>query len=248
MEMYEQNTVRLVLCDPNQDYMNDIVVLLGGMQMFIHPIRCFLSTFALESYLTDTLRGHADIIILSADFPEDAGILAARRLWEMYPHLLILFSASDIGAAAGRLFTMTRPYSPFGLLSRPVDPEQIRLNLEQAAAQMKMMAPHCFLLKTSFGLASVRFSRVVFAESDKRIIHVYLSNGMQYDTYMKMDILETAMPKHFMRVHQSYLVNLDYAQMLCDNLLTLTDGRSVPVSRNYKNQLKEQLFLLKGFC
>ena len=23
MEMYEQNTVRLVLCDPNQDYMNE---------------------------------------------------------------------------------------------------------------------------------------------------------------------------------------------------------------------------------
>ena len=248
MKMYEQNAIRLVLCDPNQDYMNEVVVMLGGMQMFIHPIRSFLSTFALESYLMDTVRGSADIVVISADFPEDSGILTAMRLWEMFPHLLILFSAADIGTAAGRLFTMTRPYSPFGLLARPFDPEQVRLNLEQAAAQLRMMAPHCFLLKTHFGIAAVRFSRVVFAESEKRIIHVYLNNGLQYDSYMKMDILETAMPTHFMRVHQSYLVNLDYAQMLSDNILTLTDGRSVPVSRNYKNPLKERLYLLKGFC
>lgn len=248
MEISEQNAVRLVICDPDRAYMDQVTELLKNVPMLIRPVRCFLSTFALETYLTDTVRGCTDIVIISADYPDDAGILTARRLWEMFPQLLILFSSSDIGASAGRLFTMTRPFSPFGMLSRPADPAQLMLNLEQAIAQLQMSAPHCFILKTQFGLASVRFNRVVFAESEKRILHVRLNNGLQYDTYMKMDILETAMPKHFMRVHQSYLVNLDYAQMLSENTLTLIDGRTLPVSRNYKNALKERLFLLKGFC
>ena len=246
MMLNEQSSMRLLICEPDSDAAEHVQAAAGKLEAFIQPIRCFQTLFSLESYLADTVRGSAEVVVLSADFPEHKSYETAVRLWKMFPHLLILFTASDLSKTVPLLFTETRPYTPFGLLQVPFDDSALTKNLEQAIEAVSLNIPRCFILKTQFGLASVRFSRILYAESEKRIVHIYLTNGLQYDSYIKMDVLEEAMPQNFMRIHQSFLFNLDYAQMISDNNLVLSNSKSLPISRNYKSTLKERLFTLKG--
>lgn len=246
MALNEQSSIRLLVCTPDSESADAVRAAAEKLEAFIQPVRCFQTLFSLESYLADTVRGSAEIVVLSADFPELKSFEAAVRLWKMFPHLLILFTSADLNKTVPLLFTETRPYAPFGLLRVPFGSGELQKNLEQAVEAVSLNIPRCFILKTQFGLASVRFSRILYAESEKRIVHIYLTNGLQYDSYIKMDVLEQAMPQNFMRIHQSFLVNLDYAQMISDNNLVLSNSRTLPISRNYKASLKERLFMLKG--
>ncbi len=248
MDLRGQNNTRLLICDDDNTVLEKFRKIAEEEPAFIRPVRCFQTVFSLETYLADTVRGNADVIILSADFPEKKGIRAACRLWQMYPHLLIIFSMRDLSSGVSLLFSEIRPYAPFGILNRSCVHDEVLLNLQQAAEQTALNAPRCFFLKTQYGMAAVRYNHIVYAESEKRIVHIFLNNGLQYDSYIKMDTLEQALPPHFLRIHQSYLINLDYAEQINGNDLIMTKGGSLPISRNYKTVLKERLYSLKGFC
>lgn len=53
---------------------------------------------------------------------------------------------------------------------------------------------------------------------------------------LKLGELEKMMPDDFVRIHQSFLVNLNCIKQFSKNLITLQDGTELPVSRaRYKN-------------
>ena len=46
---------------------------------------------------------------------------------------------------------------------------------------------------------------------------------------------------NFVRTHKGYLVNMNYVYRLREKELLLLNGKSIPVSRNYLNQVRMKI-------
>jgi len=89
----------------------------------------------------------------------------------------------------------------------------------------------------------VLYRNIIYFESKKRIINIVTNNPREINYfYKRMDILEKELNgKHFIRCHQSFIVNKAYIEDLEDDVLTLADGNKLPISKRYKRNVVDAI-------
>lgn len=102
----------------------------------------------------------------------------------------------------------------------------------------KMALPH------ANGLTFVEISQILYAESDSNYTSFVMETGEKYLVSKTLgDVQEMLETRNFLRVHRQYIVNLDHIKRLIKGegmYLVLTDGSSIPVSRQQKERLMER--------
>ena len=74
-------------------------------------------------------------------------------------------------------------------------------------------------------------SKILFIESEGHRCTIHELNG-DYHIYRRLDELEERIDSpYFIRIHQSYLVNVKYIQRISNYELTMADGCILPVSK-----------------
>ena len=90
---------------------------------------------------------------------------------------------------------------------------------------------------------------MVFVETDERRLKIHLINEARSSIMVSMTmgkLEELLAPRGFLRVHQSYLVNMAYIQQIKSTGICLKDGTQLPISaRNYQ-ELKREYLRWKG--
>ena len=84
-----------------------------------------------------------------------------------------------------------------------------------------------------------------FVESEKNYLLFYREKDTRDEAIrvrMKMSEAEKKLEAHkFVRTHKGYLVNMNYVYRLREKELLLLNGKSIPVSRNYLNQVRMKI-------
>ncbi|GAB3926306.1 LytR/AlgR family response regulator transcription factor [Larkinella terrae] len=105
-------------------------------------------------------------------------------------------------------------------------------------------APSKFALPHANGLAFVDTGQILYAESDSNYTHFVLDNGEKYLVSKTLgDVQELLESRNFLRVHRQYIVNLGHIKRLVKGegtYLVLSDGSTIPVSRQQKERLLER--------
>lgn len=97
-----------------------------------------------------------------------------------------------------------------------------------------------FAIESKEGRLLIPFDRIYyFAARDKKIY--VQTDRAEYGYYGTIDKLEGELPSYFMRCHRSFIVNIRKIEkvVLSQNIIYLSEGRDVPLSRSYKAVLKE---------
>lgn len=79
----------------------------------------------------------------------------------------------------------------------------------------------------------INLSNTFYFTSDKRKISAITTNG-SIDFYDKLDDLEKSLPSFFVRIHQRYLVNINFVSSVESNSLSI-NGEDLPISRGRYN-------------
>ncbi len=88
----------------------------------------------------------------------------------------------------------------------------------------------------------VRFSDLLYCKSDSGYTNFYLADGRHFITSKNIKEYEKSLPDNFVRCHQSYVVNLDYADNYNkEGVIVLTTGENIAVSVRKKELLLEKL-------
>jgi DNA-binding LytR/AlgR family response regulator len=97
-----------------------------------------------------------------------------------------------------------------------------------------------FMVQTTSGLIKIPYSDITHFESKDKKIYVKYDN-MEVGFYSTMDKVEVEVEKRFVRVHRSFMVNKDYIRKirLTTQEVVLRDNQIIPMSRRYKNVLRE---------
>lgn len=116
---------------------------------------------------------------------------------------------------------------------------------ENLAETTKSPVDHIFV-KADYKLIRVDLNEIKFIESMHEYVRIHLLAGKPVMTHVTMKSIEQQLPTDkFMRVHRSYIVNLEKVKVVERNRIVFENSVYIPVSEQYKE--KFQAFIDRKF-
>ena len=236
--------MKILICDDDTRFAQHLsaqirqILQQQGQQAQIH-------TFQYAEDINPELLEACDIAFLDIDFSgkQYTGIDIARILRKKRKDAVILF------------VTNYPEYAPegyevqaFRYLLKSAVPEKLPAYLTQALAQLETVSQ---TLQINIAGETIRIpiADIAYIEAQLHEVEVFLLNGKRsaYRFYSSISTLEeTLAPQGFLRIHKSYLVNMQHIQKFQCKEAELTDGTKLRVSEKNYAQQKKQYLLWKG--
>lgn len=86
----------------------------------------------------------------------------------------------------------------------------------------------------------IQFDKLTYIESMSDYVKIFMDDGGYIITREKISHLETRLSDQFVRVHRSFIVNLNFVNAYSREVITIGD-QEIPVSRTYKTAALEKL-------
>ena len=224
---------RIALCDSNKEVLVELQTMLAqqykkGVQVSAYPSGKEL----FRAWQRDE-RKKADIVLMDVKSDDENGIAAAKQIQELFGDVKIIFTTSTLEYVED-IFEV----NPVFLLVKPIRQEKLYEAVDRAITQIDDKETASVTLVSKSFIARVRAEDISYVESERRVITVH-SVEEDIRVNMKLSDLEERLPDYFVRVHQSYLVNMFQIKLFSAKGVELIDGRSVPVSRPRYAKAKE---------
>jgi len=184
-----------------------------------------------------------DIIFLDIQMPEITGIDFVKTLAN--PPLIVFSTAFPNFAVEG--FEL----NAVDYLLKPVSFDRFKKAVQKCMEKMdtkstkSIMEPEevqqeYIFVKADKKLIKVKYSDILYIEGLKDYVIIRTETG-RVITLQTMKSLEDKMPmKNFMRVHRSYIVNVDKISAITGNMIELierNETKQIPVGKNYRDEL-----------
>ncbi len=195
-----------------------------------------------EEALAILNAGGVDLVFLDIHIPRLSGMELARLVPENV-NIVFTTAYSDHAVEGFRV-------NALDYLLKPVSYEEF---LEAATRALKRVAPRpepaqaearkgFLLVKSEYRLVRIPFADIEYLEGLKDYVKIYLaSDPKPILSLMSMKAVADELPEpSFMRVHRSFIVNLDKVRVIERNSIIL-GGRCIPVSDSYRPRFMEAL-------
>lgn len=101
-------------------------------------------------------------------------------------------------------------------------------------------------VKTKEGLVSVPYADIEYIENASRVLDVHLTDGSSIKSIFirksfDEDIQEIMKDQSFVRVHKSFLINMNYIKRLAQDSCFMESGRNIPVSKTRAADVKRSI-------
>lgn len=180
-------------------------------------------------------RTEIDLAFLDIHMPGMGGLELARRL---PPNTRVIFTTAYADHALEGFDVAALHY-----LLKPVSYEQFREAAARALPAPVAPAPGpttsiaggYLVVKSEYRLVRIPLDEIEFVEGLKDYVKIYVAgSATPILTLMSMKSAEESLPSPaFMRVHRSFIVNLDKVRIVERNCINM-HGRAIPVSDTYR--------------
>lgn len=224
--------MRIAICDDNKEYSANLENMIENMRIRDIEVDIFDTGQNLLNYLENEERGYYQIFLMDIEMPGINGIDAAKKIREEDQNAVIIFMTSY----TEYVFDVFE-VQPFRFLSKPFDDEQFK-NVMEAAFNYLYTNKKYLMITVDKMKIQLPCDKVMYFEGDKRRITAYTIE-QQYTFYNKINDLEQKLNNSwFIRIHASYLINIDYLKELRCDLAVMINGDVLPISKRYKKCVK----------
>lgn len=194
---------------------------------------------------------HVDIIFLDIQMPDLTGIELARvieKAGKPGPRIIFTTAFNQYALDGFRVDALDYLLKPFNYeeFLRAASKAQTYVELLQKAASGGLSEPkdEYLFLKVEYQLVRIAYDDVLYTEGLKDYVKVHLkSDSKPILSLTSLKALEEKLPaSKFMRVHRSFIVNLDKISAVTRNTIQI-GTITIPVSDQYKESFN--LFLSK---
>lgn len=181
--------------------------------------------------------GEVDLLFLDVEMGEESGMEAAKKIRSFDESLLIVFVTGYADYVFDGYLVDALDY-----LIKPASPGKLKEVLSRAKDLLSPTSDRFFILKNAEGLYRLPCDDILYFYSDRRYVNL-VTALKTYTFYGKLDDIEARMGKHFIRIHQRYLVNADKVAFFGSDYVALDNpaGEKLPVSRACKKEASERL-------
>ena len=188
-----------------------------------------------------------DLIFLDIQMPDLTGVEFAKVLKDA-PKIIFTTAYEKYAVEGFRLNAVDYLLKPFSYPEFLTSVEKARKLIElEGSVQTTLEANNQFLfIKSEYKIRRINFDDILYIEGLKDYVKVYLQN--EINPIMSLNtvkLLEEKLPTdRFMRVHRSYIVNLDKIETIERSRIVF--GKVyIPVSDQYKDKFQD--YLSKNF-
>lgn len=219
--------LRICLCDDEKSQRNDLKSIirtsleLNGYDFSVTDCKNG------EDLLTLLTKGEHDFDIIFLDIEMKNrmnGVETAKQVRVLDETVVIIF----VTGFADYVFDGYEVRA-LNYILKPYRQEKIIHVLFEALKQIEQLQNKFFLVQTNKNVNKICLSEIIYFVSDKRKVKVVTDQEI-YEFYGKMDDIEKELPAYFIRIHQRYLVNLNYVLSIGNNYVEIR-GEELPVSR-----------------
>ena len=219
-----------------------------GKIPFLELVATFRSAVAAQEWLKEN---GTDLIFVDINMPDMTGVEFVQSLEK--PAMVIFTTAYAEYAIEGyKLEAIDYLLKPFGLkdILRASEKAQSLYELwllrdKQLAENGAVQSEESVESSEDSGVISVHADRktslvkvanIVYLESAGEYVRLHLADGTKLVTLFRLKNMESTLPPSmFMRVHRSYIINLNYVSGYTKGRVFLEGDDYVPIGENYKD-------------
>lgn len=205
---------------------------LSLLQTFTHPVKAF-------EYLSEN---KVDLLFVDIQMPDLTGIELVSKL--DYQPVIIFTTAYEKYAIEGY------KVDAIDYLLKPVDYPEFLKAAEKAKKWiyannqiLSIKSDQQFLfIRSEHKLIRIELNSIIYIEGMSEYVRIHRENAKPIMTLLSLKSLEEQLPGYeFMRVHKSYIVNLQKISEIESNTIVCGDGIIIPVSKLYKEKFQEYI-------
>ena len=204
---------------------------------FTNPIKAF-------KYLNDN---EIDLLFVDIQMPDLNGFELVNNL-KKKPVFIFTTAYSEYALDGFKADALDYLLKPINMpeFSKAVNKAKEWLEIRNEKNSMVEATKDFLFIKSEYKIIRINFSEITYIQGMSEYVKIHLTSRKPIMSLISLKSLEAQLPATlFMRVHKSYIVNLQKVNMIERNEIVYDDGTIIPVSQQYKLQFQE--FLDKNF-
>lgn len=199
--------------------------------------------FSFFHKLSDFLEKLAGTDLLDLSCVDVTQVEVIPKLGEMrktFQQMMLMVIADE---SVSPMVYLKPTIAPNALLLRPYTKEEaaevIRELFRVYLEQTDKKADEVYVIEARDGKTYLPYHQILYFEAREK--KVFINTGFEeYAVYETIDSLDEALGEDFVRCHRSYIVNKNKIKklLLGKNLIELEGGHMIPLSRSYRNTIK----------
>ena len=215
-----------------------------GKTPFLECVALCQSAYEAMEYLTNR---EIDLMFVDINMPDINGMDFVKSL-KQRPAVIFTTAYSEYaieGFQVDALDYILKPISYAGFL-KSANKAKTWFDLNQKQPETVQTTQDCIFVKSEYKLVRIMLTDIKYIESANEYIQFHLINSEPITTLIRLKVIEEQLPKDkFMRVHRSFIVNLDRVKVIDHNRIVFDNKVHIPIGDQYKDVF--QTFIDKTF-
>lgn len=200
------------------------------------PFLELVGQFSNSSKLKDHLEEHqVDLLFLDINMPDLSGIELAKTL-QNPPKIIFTTAYSEYaieGYKVNAIDYLLKPIEYDDFLEASEKAQALVLKERLLTTELKTKGDYLFI-KSGQKHVRIDFNNIKYVESQKEYIKIHLMNGEPVKALLRLKNIEELLPKeNFMRIHRSFIVNLNHIVTVERNRIIYSAKEFIVVSDTY---------------
>ena len=231
--------IRCMAIDDEPLALQQIVAYIGKVPFLELAAQCQSALEAKAFLEQDTV----DAVFCDINMPDLNGMDFVKSL--AVPPLIVFTTAYSEYAVEGfRVNAVDYLLKPFGLQDFQRAANRLKERLESSVADTHSVigdsVADTLFLKTEYRIVKVNISDIRYIEAMSEYLKVYLQGEAKpIVTLLSLKKMEERLPDNFMRIHRSYIVNLNMIQEVNKNRIIMDADTYLPIGDLYKDTFQQ---------
>ena len=224
--------IRCLAIDDEPLALQQLVSYINKVPFLERAARCQSALEARSFLENDTV----DAIFCDINMPDLNGMDFVKSL--TVPPLVVFTTAYSEYAVEGfRVNAVDYLLKPFGLQDFQRAANRLKERLDAAPANHSASNnTDAVFLKTDYRIVKVSIPDIRYVEAMSEYLKVWIENERKpIITLLSMKKMEERLPSNFMRIHRSYIINLDKIQEVNKNRVIMDADTYLPIGDSYKD-------------
>lgn len=212
---------------------------------FLNLIGAFESGIDALQFLNEN---KVELMFVDIQMPDISGVELVKSLTEEQKPEIIFTTASREYAVEGfQLNALDYILKPLDYASflKSANKAQHYFELKKGQTEKINANSEYLFIKSEYKIVRIEISKITFIEGMREYVRIHLENAKPIMSLLSMKNVEKRLPnQQFMRVHRSYIVNLEKITIVERNRI-LFGSEYIPISLQYKDDF--QKFLDENF-
>ncbi|MFA5971578.1 MAG: LytTR family DNA-binding domain-containing protein [Lentimicrobiaceae bacterium] len=204
---------------------------------FLEVVALCHSAFEAMEYLANN---EVDLMFVDINMPDLSGMDFVKSLIQK-PQIIFTTAYSEYaieGFQVDALDYILKPISYASFL-KAVNKAKTWFELNQKQTESIQTTQDSIFVKSEYKMIRIFFSEIKYIESSNEYIQIHLVNNDPVTTLIRLKVMEEQLPKDkFMRVHRSFIVNLDRVKVIERNRIVFDQNVYIPVGEQYKENFQ----------